>query len=124
MIGIIIGISSVITILAIGNGLKVEVNKSMESISANKINVYFEADNMGSDFNFIEAFSKSDLLYLKKVEGVEKAEVTQGFAGFNFTPVEVAYFDKKTFVMLDDYDSKKVKVKYGRFFKKVKMTQS
>lgn len=117
MIGIIIGISSVITILAIGNGLKAEVNKSMESTSANKINVYFEADNMGVDFSFIEAFSKSDLLYLKKVKGVEKAEVTQGFAGFSFTSGEIAYFDKTAFVMLDDYEGKKVKVEHGRFFK-------
>jgi len=117
MIGIIIGISSVITILAIGNGLKAEVNKSMESTSANKINVYFQADNMGADYSLIEPFSKSDILYLKKVEGVEKAEPTQGIAGFNFTSGEVQYFDKKTFVMLDDYSGKKVKVKYGRFFK-------
>ena len=117
MIGIIIGISSVITILAIGNGLKAEVNKSMESTSANKINVYFQADNMGADYSLIEPFSKSDILYLKKVEGVEKAEPTQGIAGFSFTSGEVQYFDKKTFVMLDDYSGKKVKVKYGRFFK-------
>lgn len=117
MIGIIIGISSVITILAIGNGLKAEVNKSMESTSANKINVYFEADNVGADYSLIEPFSKSDMLYLKKVEGVEKAEPTQGIAGFSFTSGEVEYFDKKAFVMLDDYSGKKVKVKYGRFFK-------
>ena len=39
MIGIIIGISSVVTILSIGNGLTAEVLSSAEDTSANKVNM-------------------------------------------------------------------------------------
>lgn len=118
MIGIIIGISSVVTILSIGNGLKAEVNKSVEDTSANKINVYFQAENVGADMTLLEPFSKSDTYYLKKIDGVEKAEPSQGIAGFSFTTAEVSYFDKNTYTMLDSYEDKKVDVKYGRSFKK------
>jgi putative ABC transport system permease protein len=117
MIGIIIGISSVVTILSIGNGLKAEVNKSVEDTSANKINVSFQPENMGADLTLIEPFSKSDTYYLKKVEGVEKAEASQGFAGLSFNFGEVTYFDKKASVMLDSYEGKNLNIKYGRSFK-------
>lgn len=117
MIGIIIGISSVISILSVGNGLKVEVNKSMADTSANKINIAFEAENIETDLTLIEPFNKSDLYYLKNVEGVEKAEASQGMAGMNFTSGEGTYFDKKAFIMLENYDEKDLNVKYGRSFK-------
>jgi putative ABC transport system permease protein len=118
MIGIIIGISSVISIMSVGNGLKVEVNKSMADTSANKINVAFEAENMETDLTLIEPFNKSDLYYLKNVKGVEKAEASQGMAGMNFTSGEGTYFDKKAYIMLENYDEKELNVKYGRSFKK------
>ena len=44
-IGIIIGISSVVTILSIGNGLKVEVSKSFEETESNKYTLYYESEN-------------------------------------------------------------------------------
>lgn len=116
MIGIIIGISSVISILSVGNGLKVEVNKSMADTSANKINITFQAENIGTDLTLIEPFNKSDLYYLKNVEGVEKAEASQGFAGLNFSSGEGTYFDKKAYIMLENYDEKELNVKYGRSF--------
>jgi len=117
MIGIIIGISSVIIILSIGNGLKAEVNKSMEDTSANKINVNFEADNMDSDLTLIEPFNKSDLYYLKNVAGVEKVEVSQGMGGLDFVSGEGTYFDKTAFMVLENYEEKEIIVKYGRSFK-------
>ena len=117
MIGIIIGISSVIVILSIGNGLKAEVNKSLEDTSANKINVYFTPDNTGADLSLLEPFSKSDPYYLKKVDGVEKAEASQGIAGLNFTSGQITYFDKNAVVLLDNYVGKKVNIEYGRSFK-------
>ncbi|SKA85117.1 putative ABC transport system permease protein [Clostridium sp. USBA 49] len=117
MIGIIIGISSVVTILSIGDGLKAEVNKSVEDTSANKINVYFESENMGADLTLIEPFNKTDAYYLKKVAGVEKVEASQGFAGISFTSGQINFFDKNVTVMLDSYDGKKLNIKYGRSFK-------
>lgn len=117
MIGIIIGISSVIAILSIGNGLKAEVNRSMEDTSANKINVNFVADNTSADLTLIEPFTKSDIYYLNNVDGVEKAEATQGIAGLSFTSGEGTYFDKKALIMLENYDNNELNVQYGRSFK-------
>ena len=70
MIGIIIGISSVISILSVGNELKAEVNKSMADTSSNKINVTFEPENVDADLTLIKPFEKNDLYYLKNVDGV------------------------------------------------------
>jgi len=118
MIGIIIGISSVIAILSIGNGLKAEVNKSMTDTSANKINVNFVPDNVNADLSLIEPFSKSDPNYLKNVDGVEKAEASAGMGGLAFTSVEGTYFDKQAMIMLENYDGKEINVKYGRSLSK------
>ncbi|GLC30701.1 ABC transporter permease [Clostridium omnivorum] len=117
MIGIIIGISSVVTILSIGDGLKAEVNKSVEDTSANRINIYFESENIGADLTLIEPFSKIDAYYLKNIDGVEKVEASQGIAGISFTSVQVTCFDKNATIMIDSYEGKSLNIKYGRFFK-------
>lgn len=118
MIGIIIGISSVVTILSIGNGLKVEVNKSVEDTSANKINVYFEPENYNTDIRLLQPFDKTDIYSLTKIDGVQKAEASQSMlAGLSFTASEAAYFDKKVMILLDTFENRKLKIKYGRTFK-------
>ncbi|MCB2295588.1 ABC transporter permease [Clostridium algoriphilum] len=117
MIGIIIGISSVIAILSVGNGLKAEVNKSMQDSSANKINVNFVGENADADLSLIEPFSKSDPFSISRVAGVEKAEASRGIAGLGVTTGESTYFDKKAVIMLENYDNKELTVKYGRSFK-------
>jgi putative ABC transport system permease protein len=124
MIGIIIGISSVVTILSIGNGLKAEVNKSLENTSANKINVYFQADNIYADLRLLEPFSKSDINYLKTINGIQKVEPSQGFAGLNLTSEEVTYFDKKVTIFLDNYEGKEINVTYGRSFRKTENSKN
>ncbi|MBW9152416.1 ABC transporter permease [Clostridium estertheticum] len=119
MIGIIIGISSVITIMSVGNGLKVKVNESMADTSANKINVNFEPENKDADLTLIEPFSKSDSYLLKTVAGVKKVEGSKDMQGMGgFTSGDATYFDKKAYIMLEDYDGKEINVKYGRSFKK------
>ncbi|MCB2354907.1 ABC transporter permease [Clostridium estertheticum] len=119
MIGIIIGISSVITIMSVGNGLKVKMNESMADTSANKINVNFEPENKDVDLTLIESFSKSDPYYLKTVPGVEKAEASKDMGGMGgFSSGDATYFDKKAYITLEDYDGKEINVKYGRSFKK------
>ncbi|MBU3092013.1 ABC transporter permease [Clostridium sp. CF011] len=119
MIGIIIGISSVISIMSVGNGLKVKMNESMADTSANKINVNFEPENVDADLTLIEPFSKSDPYSLKTVAGVEKVEESKDMQGMGgYTSGEAAYFDKKEYIGLEDYDDKEINVKYGRSFKK------
>ena len=48
-IGIIIGISSVVTILSIGNGLKAEVLSSFEEAESNKYTLYYDSGNTTQD---------------------------------------------------------------------------
>ncbi|MBU5227291.1 ABC transporter permease [Clostridium senegalense] len=117
MIGIIIGISSVVTILSIGDGLKAHVNKSVESSNANKINVYFHSNNTDVDINLIEPFTSSDITSLQKIEGVQKVEVSKGIAvGFDFTASQAKYFDKNVMIFLDSYQDKTLDIEYGRKF--------
>lgn len=118
MIGIIIGISSVVTILSIGNGLKAEVNKSAEDTSANKINVYFQAENSGSDISLLGPFREDDIYSLQKINGVLKVERSSGdFGGMSISIGEAGYFGKKTMIGMSDYDKKGLNVKYGRTFR-------
>ncbi len=119
MIGIIIGISSVISIMSVGNGLKVKMNESMADTDANKINVNFEAENREADLSLIEPFSKTDPYSLKTVPGVEKAEVSKGVQGNGgIIYGECTYIDKNTQSGIQDYDGKDINIKYGRSFKK------
>lgn len=119
MIGIIIGISSVVTILSIGNGLKQEVLKSSQDTSANKINISFNPESMTTDINLIEPFNKSDIYNLQKIEGIQKIqECTGGSMGeSSFLMKDVSYFDKKSSIILDSYENKNLNVEYGTGFK-------
>ncbi|MBP2020622.1 putative ABC transport system permease protein [Clostridium punense] len=118
MIGIIIGISSVVTILSIGNGLKAEVNKSVEDTNSNKINVYFQPENMGADMTLMEPFEEADIYSLQKIEGVQKIEKSKNaFAGFSFSTAQANYFDKNVMLVLSEYKNQKLNVEYGRSIK-------
>lgn len=61
MIGIIIGISSVVTILSIGDGLKAKVNSTVEDTNSNKINIRFIPENYDMDMSLVQPFSQSDI---------------------------------------------------------------
>ncbi|MDQ0148692.1 ABC transporter permease [Eubacterium multiforme] len=119
MIGIIIGISSVVAILSVGNGFKDYVVKSSEDVNANKINVYFKPENSEASIKLLEPFSKSDIYGIKNIPGVEKAEPSKGgFGGFTFSAGQIGYFNKSEMALIDAYDGKTKKVEYGRWFKK------
>ena len=61
MIGIIIGISSVVTILSVGDGLKAYVLEASQETNANKINITFKPDNLDANMSLLEPFTKSDI---------------------------------------------------------------
>ncbi|SHH98842.1 putative ABC transport system permease protein [Clostridium collagenovorans DSM 3089] len=118
MIGIIIGISSVVTILSIGNGLKEKVTSSSEDVNANKVCMSYEPENMNVDISLVEFLNENDIRDLGKIKGVEKAErVKQNLAGINLTTMELKYFDKKAVVFLDTYKDSKLNILHGRGFK-------
>ncbi|WP_300349392.1 ABC transporter permease [Clostridium sp.] len=119
MIGIIIGISSVVTILSVGDGLKAYVLQSSEETNANKISVTFTPDNYEANMEIIEPFTKSDINGIESLKGVEKAKASQGFMGMmSFSSSQLQYFDKNQFAILNSYEGKNEKVEYGRWFRK------
>ncbi|MGL5244179.1 MAG: ABC transporter permease [Sarcina sp.] len=119
MVGIIIGISSVVAILSIGDGLKAHVVKSSEKSNVNKIGIKFEPKNREANKNLVEPFEQKDLYNIKNLSEVEKVEPSQGIPSFlNFTGGQLSYFDKATGAMVEDYTGKNKKVAYGRWFKK------
>ncbi|MEI2369176.1 ABC transporter permease, partial [Niallia circulans] len=95
MLGIVIGISSVVTILSIGNGLKVEVLKTSEDTNANKINIYFMPENPDVEIDLLEPFSQTDIYNLQKLSGVLKVKPSDNSIGMiSFTMENISYFDK------------------------------
>ena len=117
MIGIIIGISSVVTILSVGDGLKAYVLESSQETNANKINITFKPDNFDANMSLLEPFTKSDMNGIKGIKGVKDVKPSQGFMGImSFSSSHLQYFDKNQFAMLGSYDGKNEKVEYGRWF--------
>lgn len=118
MIGIIIGISSVVAILAVGDGFKDYVIKSTSEANANKININFIPENKSADMKLIEPFNKGDLDSIKNISGVEKVQPSQGFGMGSYSYGNISFFNKTEMALLDSYDSKNNKVEYGRWFRK------
>lgn len=117
MIGIIIGISSVVTILSIGDGLKAHVNKSLEKSDANKITVSFNSKNEDVNLSLVEAFSDSDLTLIKDLDSVDKVEPSKTvIPGFNFSTSDVTFFDKSSMIFLEGYQDATYEVAFGRKF--------
>ena len=74
MIGIIIGISSVVVVLSIGDGLKEQVSKTTGKVNANKVTVSFYSESPEADLSSVEPFIENDIYDLKHIDGVEKVE--------------------------------------------------
>lgn len=115
-IGIIIGISSVVTILSIGNGLKVEVSKSFEETESNKYTLYYESEN--PMISYSEGyFYESDIYDLETIEGIDKVEVPQGIgSGLSFSISSISYFDRESFGFIDSLDGKDIEIMEGRTY--------
>ena len=54
MLGIIIGIASVIMIISIGNGMRGEINSELESIAGGQIALYTNDSAEGNDVSFTD----------------------------------------------------------------------
>lgn len=77
MIGIIIGISSVITIMALGNGFKKSASDQFSGSGANKNQIiidYFSEEMHSENLN---AFNNTDIELVKKINGVESANIKE-----------------------------------------------
>lgn len=117
MIGIIIGISSVVAILSVGAGLQNEVSKSSQETDVNTLNVEYHPKNINFSFNMEgeNAFDKSDINQLKTIDGVEKVESSDGNSNMMMgMSTSATYFDKSTYLFLEGYTDEDLKLKAGR----------
>lgn len=121
MIGIIIGISSVSAILAIGEGLKAEASTSMESANLNKITIEYMPPGGQEDINAVP-FEEDDIIELKKIDDVK--DVTKNNSENNFfmgTYQDMSYFDKSVAGEVNNYSDSdgKMALASGRNLSKV-----
>lgn len=78
MLGIIIGISSVIMIISIGNGVRASVNDELENMGGGLIAIYTNGDVEGNDVRFTE---EDFALIEEKVEHVKGATTQYSYWG-------------------------------------------
>ncbi|MGL6106460.1 ABC transporter permease [Romboutsia sp.] len=120
LIWIIIGITSVILVSSIGNGLKKEVTDSVYKVNPNKTRIYFEPSNSNMEKieAFLKPFSSSDLDELSFINGVEKIGPTSDTFNLDSKYSGDASFDKKTtYIDVSSFDKDtELKPIYGRNF--------
>lgn len=78
MLGIIIGISSVIMIISIGNGVRASVNDELENMGGGLIAIYTNGDVEGNDVRFTE---EDFALIEEKIEHVKGATTQYSYWG-------------------------------------------
>lgn len=124
MVGIIIGITAVVTVSAIGEGMKQKSLKMMESADANSIRLIYKVDQENESAvasqSFDEfAFNMSDLKMLRKLDGIDNisADYSMGFGGFEGINTQIAYFETQTGGMVQAYSKPDPNIIYGSDFK-------
>jgi putative ABC transport system permease protein len=120
LLWIIMGITSVILVSSIGNGMKKEVADSVSKVNPNKTRISFEPtdSNMVNMSAFLQPFTNSDIEELSFVKGVEKIGPSKDDSNYSSTYYGEATFDKKTTsVEIAEFKKdSKVKAMYGRNF--------
>ncbi|MDY4077395.1 MAG: ABC transporter permease [Clostridium sp.] len=111
MIGIIIGISSTVTVKSIGDGLSDYVSKSMESTNSNKYQVIFEPEN--EDASYMDWFVDYDINDVKSIKGVTDVEVMTDLGSQELQTANITFFSKNFFTILT-YPMGNANMQYGR----------
>ncbi|WP_042274941.1 ABC transporter permease [[Clostridium] dakarense] len=98
LLWIIMGITSVILVSSIGNGLKKEVETSVNKVNPNKTRIHFEpADYSMTNMSiFLKPFTSEDMEQLSFTEGVEKIGPSKDDFDFASIHSNEATYDKKT----------------------------
>lgn len=117
MIGIIIGISSVVVILSVGDGFKEYVHTLSEEASANTITIEFHPKNENINYSLLEPFTKNDLNTIGGLSGVSEVKPSAGIMGFgNMSVDEGSFYNKKNTLFIDKYGKDSPKLDCGRWF--------
>lgn len=118
MIGIIIGISSTVTIKSIGDGLSNYITSSMESSNSNQYQVYFTPENEDLNSGMISYFEDYDIDEIKNINGVKDVETVTMTGSSEYTIGNLEFFNKTAQAFLTYSDIDTMNVKYGRWFNK------
>ncbi|HSQ90082.1 ABC transporter permease [Romboutsia sp.] len=113
LLWIIMGITSVILVSSIGNGLKKQVSDSVNKVNPNKTRIYFEPTdyNMMDMSAFLKPFTNSDIEELSFTEGVERIGPSKDDFGMGSMYSSDASFDKKTTYVDISQLKKDIKIK-------------
>lgn len=114
MLGIIIGVSSVITVVAIGQGGRAAIEKEMQSFGANRFGIYYKYDST-SPISSADLFTLQDIETLKNV-----ATAIQDIAPINWDSAQIKSKGKSIGVRIiattENYSSiANLKIGSGRF---------
>lgn len=95
MIGIVIGISSVITIMSLGRGFQKETVKNLTNDDSDEITVdiYFTPEDQNLIMSNMTFYQKEDLQNIAMIDGVKKVEVPED--KLEFTSEEMIIRGKK-----------------------------
>lgn len=118
MIGIIIGISSTVTIKSIGDGLSDYITSSMESSNSNQYQVYFTAENEELSSDMMNYFDDYDIDEIKSVTGVKDVEAVTSSGSSDYVYGNLEFFNKSAQAFLTYSESDNMNIKYGRWFNK------
>ena len=114
MIGIIIGIASVVAILSLGAGLQAQVSDSTVSESVNTLRVTFEPDEQ-SMMQWESPFRYQDFRVLENINGVEIVEQSNDmFSGMLGLSTEAQYFEQEAYLTLELYRNQRPPLVAGR----------
>ncbi|MGX6969397.1 ABC transporter permease [Vagococcus bubulae] len=99
MVGIIIGITAVVTVSAIGEGMKQSSLKVLDSTDANVIRLIYKVDYSDENVSFQDeepfAFNRLDLKLLRSLDSVETiaADYGYGYGATESVSSQLSYFD-------------------------------
>ena len=118
MIGIIIGISSTVTMKSIGDGLSNYIETSMQESGSNVYQAYFEFDDEYMDSGMITCFDDNDVEDIKRVEGVTKATAASNTGSSEQMYSTLSYFGKSNQGYIASYTDNYPTMEYGDWFNK------
>lgn len=131
MVGIIIGITAVVTVSAIGEGMKQSSLELMESSNADTIRLIYrvdaEDDTAVASQSFDEfAFSMSDLKMLRKLEGIDNISADYGFGFGNSESIQadLAFFETQSGGQIEAYSKPDPNVTFGSDFSNEDLTKN
>ncbi|MFW7431660.1 ABC transporter permease [Vagococcus carniphilus] len=124
MVGIIIGITAVVIVSAIGEGMKQSSMEVLESADADTVRLIYkvdmEDDSVAAESSFDEfAFNMSDLKMLRKLDGVDNISADYGY-GFGYqdgVTSNVSFFETGNQAQVQAYQKPDENVTFGSDFK-------